>query len=140
MWISCTFGQLIPTIHIILLNICPFLLVFLECPFYICRKKFNLKTWQENIATTVYKNMMEFLRYNCREVIKETTGMWWWEKTTSKTVWRHVNKWGNCLFSITSGFIHLDNYDSKIASFKTLKSALAKIDIMVSGQRRFTIK
>jgi len=68
-----------------------------------------------------------------KKVIEKTTGILWWKKTTKETKWRDVDKWGNCLFSITNYSVHYSNYDQKIKPFTDLQSAFDKIDTMIAG-------
>ena len=66
-----------------------------------------------------------------KKIETTTTGMLWWEKTKKEVVWKYVDRWGNCLWRSWGG--HYNNYDQKIKPFIDLKSALAKIDVMIKG-------
>lgn len=49
--------------------------------------------------------------------------------------WRYVDKWGNCLYRRISGHRVSGNYDCKIKPFKDPESALAKIELMIKGEK-----
>lgn len=89
-----------------------------------------MKLNKNDFRVLEYDGLFHIQRKQTKEII---TGILWWRKTASETVWKSVTNRGVYEWSRTTVAGRIGNSGVIIKPFTDLKSAIDKINIIVGG-------